>query len=602
MAGSIPLSIHRFHQKHCGKLAAVFFLLLSLVAIGPVLQNPGETLLVRDNRVLTVPLFNTWTLWWNSVSARELFKGYWNAPIFFPSKEAFAFSEPQPATLVVAPVIWLGGSPVLAYNIYFVISLILNGLLAWLILIQRRCSPFQALIGGGMMIWLPISLRQFEVLQLVPVWPILWTWHSLDRHRRALCLRSAATLATATIVTFASSVHHGLFGMVALAFAGWSMICKFGDRRFWLFTLIWLAASSAVLFLLFEPMHEALSKPEFDRDETTVTRLSAKPLQLILPPRDALFAPVNSTRFGMSAGWIKSGIAFAGAILIARRQRRRRFLVFLTLMILTSGLLALGPNLNVFGFQLWNFMARFVPGLGQVRSVFRFAYMTQMATILLFVFGVREIRIAMLGWRRKRRAASDKKNSVKSETASNGQQTTAWQGGSLRTEFVSSQGIAALTSGLLMLGLLETPPPENESMRVPDFQEHQLWTAFVRDNTPDGKAVASLPMAIHGRDREFQITTEWMYLAILHEKPLLDGFSGFFPKAHRDLRNTIASSGITPEILQQFSVLGAHFLVVRESDSFSEEQALKNPKDWSLKLAFHDPVGIKVFEIRKPVE
>ena len=241
MAGSIPLSIHRFHQKHSRKPAAVFFLLLSLAAIGPVLQNPGETLLVRDNRVLTVPLFNTWTLWWNSVSARELFKGYWNAPIFFPSKEAFAFSEPQPATLVVAPVIWLGGSPVLAYNIYFVISLILNGLLAWLILIQRRCSPFQALIGGGMMIWLPISLRQFEVLQLVPVWPILWTWHSLDRHRRAPCLRSAATLATATIVTFASSVHHGLFGMVALAFAGWSQISSTGDRRFWLFTLIWLA-------------------------------------------------------------------------------------------------------------------------------------------------------------------------------------------------------------------------------------------------------------------------------------------------------------------------------------------------------------------------
>ena len=137
-------------------------------------------------------------------------------------------------------------------------------------------------------------------------------------------------------------------------------------------------------------------------------------------------------------------------------------------------------------------------------------------------------------------------------------------------------------------------------MRVPDLKDHQLWAAFVRNNTPDGKAVATLPMAIHGRDREFQVTTEWMYLSILHEKPLLDGFSGFFPKTHRDLRAMIGVSGITPQVLQRCSELGAHFLLVRESDSFSEEQSLKNPRDWSLRLAFDDPVGIKVFEILPP--
>lgn len=598
MAGSIPISINRFHRNHSGMLAAMFFVLLSLIALGPVLQNPTERLLVRDNRLLTVPLFNTWTLWWNSLSARQSFKGYWNAPIFFPSTEAFAFSEPQPATLVVAPVIWLGGSPVLAYNIYFLVSLVLNGFLTWLILIRRRCTPFQALIGGGMMIWLPISLRQFEVLQLVPVWPILWTWHLLDQHRRAPCLNSAAALATASIVTFASSVHHGLFGIVALAFAGWPQICSFRNQRFWLFSLFALAATSAVLFVLLEPMQTALVKPEFQRDETTVTRLSAKPLDLILPPRDALIVPVKATSFGMSPGWIKSGIALTGAFLFARRQRHRRFLVFLTLMILTSGLLALGPNLNLFGIHPWNYLARFVPGLGQVRNVFRFAYLTQMATILLCVFGVREIRIAMLGWRRKGRSSDNDKSPASSANAACAEPAA-------RPTLIKRLGprpISALTSGLLLLGLLETPPPENESMNVPALQDHQLWTAFVRDNTPTGKAVATLPMAIHGRDREFQVTTEWMYLGILHQKPLLDGFSGFFPKTHRDLRRMIATSGITPEVLQRFAELGAHFLLVRDSDSFSEEQSLGDPKKWSLKLAFHDPAGIKVFKIRRPID
>ncbi|MFO1000075.1 MAG: hypothetical protein U0936_07050 [Planctomycetaceae bacterium] len=201
-------------------------LLFSLFALRPVIPNPSETLLVRNNHLLTVPLFNAWALWWNSLSARHGFRDYWNAPIFFPTEGAFTFSEPQPATLAVAPVIWFGGSPVLAYNVYFLISLILNGLVTWWVLIRRKCTPVQAMIGGGMMIWLPVSLRQFEVLQLVPVWPILWMWHSLDRHRQAPCPRSAAAIAMAAIATFASSVHHGLFAMVSLAFAGWFQACS----------------------------------------------------------------------------------------------------------------------------------------------------------------------------------------------------------------------------------------------------------------------------------------------------------------------------------------------------------------------------------------
>src|SRR5690606_18272581 len=84
--------------------------------------------------VVTVPLFNAWTIWWNCDRLAHGFRGYWDAPIFFPEQQTFAFSEPQPATLMVAPVLWGSGSPILAYNAYLWLSLLLNGLVTlWLL-------------------------------------------------------------------------------------------------------------------------------------------------------------------------------------------------------------------------------------------------------------------------------------------------------------------------------------------------------------------------------------------------------------------------------------------------------------------------------------
>lgn len=96
----------------------------------------------------TVPLLNLWTMWWNSDRLRHGLSGYWNAPLFYPAQNTFALSEPQPVTLIVAPVIWLTGSRVLAYNCYLWLSLIFNGLFAERLLRVAGVSRCVALLGA----------------------------------------------------------------------------------------------------------------------------------------------------------------------------------------------------------------------------------------------------------------------------------------------------------------------------------------------------------------------------------------------------------------------------------------------------------------------
>ena len=49
----------------------------------------------------TVTLFNFWTMLWNRLSVANCFQGYWDAPFFFPLKDTFALSDPEPFTGLV---------------------------------------------------------------------------------------------------------------------------------------------------------------------------------------------------------------------------------------------------------------------------------------------------------------------------------------------------------------------------------------------------------------------------------------------------------------------------------------------------------------------
>src|SRR5258708_1206453 len=64
---------------------------LALWSTWPLLRNPATTLPLGPSQVATVPLFNLWTIWWNADRLRHGLKEYWEAPIFYPERDTFAF-------------------------------------------------------------------------------------------------------------------------------------------------------------------------------------------------------------------------------------------------------------------------------------------------------------------------------------------------------------------------------------------------------------------------------------------------------------------------------------------------------------------------------
>ncbi|MEZ6124434.1 MAG: hypothetical protein R3C49_14850 [Planctomycetaceae bacterium] len=515
--------------------AILTILLFAAWTIRPVLVQMNHSLPVRSEIITTVPLFNAWTIWWNGQSAINGFADYWDAPIFFPTRRSFAFSEPQPATLLVAPVIWLNGSPALAYNLYLLGSLMLNGLMTCRLLRLRHCGWVPAVGGALMMIWLPISLRQLEVLQLIPVWPILWVWSSLERHGRQPTRGSAIEIAAAVTAAFFTSIHHTLLMCVTLLPTAWLLLIAFRKRQFWIWSILAVILAAVPAGLLVVPMKRALSEHQFQRDEALVSQLSARPQNLWQPPHDAKIGIRARDSNGMSPGWIKVFLATAGIGYGLRRKRHRHLTAFLLLTIVVSGLLALGPNLQIGSARPWWNLTEFLPGLSQVRNVFRFMYLAQMAIILLMVTALNEVRLRMDSHR-----------------------MPGWL-------------TSSLVTGCVIMALVELPCPQIVLAGAPDLNRHLQWTEYVREHLPAGTGIACIPFSPGVSAHDFDVTARWMYIGSLHARPMVNGYSGFFPKNYLELRARISSEGLSQPVLVTLAEMQTYFVVVQPGTNVRPE-------------------------------
>lgn len=522
----------------------------------------------------TVPLFNAWTIWWNADRLKHGFAGYWDSPIFFPTERSFAFSEPQPATIVVAPVIWMTGSPALAYNVYMLLSLFLNGVFTYRILRRTGSPRILAVIGGGMMIWLPVSVRQLEVLQLIPVWSMLWTWDAVRRFAATHTWSTSLECAIAYTLSFYICIHHTLFMTISLALTGW-ILClglrnQHRNRTFKTFCIrssVALIMAAGIVSVVFVPMRKALKENSFERSQEIVGQLSAQPADLWITPHDSLMFPGTTSRFGFSPGWIKVTLAGIGVLLGLCHRKRRRWVLFLLLTTIVTAVLAIGSNLKIGDIQLWWILAKYVPGISQVRNVFRFVYLTQMAMILLSIIALTEIWLLL--------------------------RARAWR---------------PLTSNVLvtivaLAALMEVPAPKPLIAGVPELSRHGAWAAFLKQNTPPGRAIACLPFPASNAALDFDSTTRWMYLGSLHGVPMINGYSGFFPPSYLKFQAQINKDGLSEDILRQLATMKTHFVVIHNTykspiplpETSEAERAVHK-----LRLVLEDPIGIRIYELIAP--
>ena len=320
--GSFSRGWQWIRERRLPLLALALYLVAALWLTWPTVLSPLSEIPIGSEPVATVPLFAVWTMWWNADQLAGMFGNYWNAPIFFPTQDTFALSEPLPGTMIVAPVIWITGSRVLAYNLYLWTSLILNGVFAQRLLKLYGVGTSVAIWGSVAVVLLPIVNWQLGVVHLLSLWGILWTWAAIERMCDKPTRWRGVELGAALGVSAILSFHHGLFlGILLVAAAPtlWRCLIRYRDWPAWL-----LAVPVALIIAgpFAYPIHKTLQVHGTEWERAWIVEQSAQPSDYLQVYGTT--APNNSWRM-LAPGWVKLGLAMIGIVFGIRNVAYRRW-------------------------------------------------------------------------------------------------------------------------------------------------------------------------------------------------------------------------------------------------------------------------------------
>ena len=518
--------------------------------------------------VATVPLFNAWTIGWNATQLQAGFDDYWNAPIFFPEPDAFAYSEPQPATLLVAPVVWLTGSIITAYKAWLFLAVALNGFVTGLLLRRLGYRPLLQIVGGTAVMMLPIVWQRIDVSQLISLWGVVWFWSCLMQLNQAASAAKGVETGIAFGCCFALCVHHSLFLSLLTPAGALLLIPRLRCRRFLIATALSLVTAAVIVVPIVWPIARAADRHEFARNEKLIRNLSARPTHYLATSAGSLiqteqFAAGDSRQ--LCVGWVRMGCALLGLIAGLWTFGRRRWVAFIAVTGGTAFVFSQGLTLDWGGWRPWQFLMDHVPGVGQVRSVYRFAYFVQLAIVLLAVEG-----LAFL-WRQCERLPQ------------------GWGRWTAVTICVLAPAVVVAAEVL--------PQPGGRG-GIPEVRQHRTWTTFVREQATPSRPVLCLPMSGGSSVTDYDITTRWMCYGLEHRAPLINGYSGFFPPTYLALKQQVRQQFPTAEILAELARMDVQFVVVARIYRSPDEVRSSNSSAAALELVLEDPIGIDVYELK----
>jgi hypothetical protein len=483
------------------------YVVLAVLVTWPLTAHLGGSLTFGGELARTVPLLNLWTLEWNQQAIGELYAGYWDAPIFHPVQGAFALSEPQPLTgLAYAPLGWLSGNPVLAYNLVALAILALNGLAGARLARTLGAGDGPAALIGALAVGLPFVAHQMGVLQLTVVFPLLLLVEAILRWAPGGGSRPGALVGLWLAVAFLTCGYYGLFAIVGIGLA--SLVLA---RRSW-FTrrrLPDLAVGLGVFAVLALPvvLGQAQYTGGYERSDQEIRELSAGFGDYWRLDRHALGRGVApwvrdvDEGHGLYPGTVLLALALAGLVLAARRARgsqdvdERRRPWFLATGVLVAWLLSGGLKLDLGGFRPYDIVRALVPGFGELRNPARFAVLGE-----LFLLGLAAYGLAAL-WRWRGRAGP------------------------------------LVATALIALAVAET---SIAPVRLFDVDPEARWAQWLEDRAgPSGRVTAFVPFPGGGLVSEYQETAARMVQTVNTGTTSISGYSGLFPPSYQVVTNAM---------------------------------------------------------------
>lgn len=546
----------------------VVYVLTSLAIQWPLVNSLTTHISYGHETEITVPLLNLWTVWWNADRAGHGFREYWDAPIFYPTRNALLFSEAQPPSVVVAPVLWMTGNRALTYNVYQLLILTLNGYSSHRLFRRLGHLPWLAFCGGVMSQILPFVMWQFGVVQLTTLFGIHWTLHAVfdlfgtaspqnleaddvpvdddaDPRRWAewvYGLLPGVRLGFAFGLTYLLCNYWGLFLTLLLVPSSvWLWNRHLFDRSFWL-RIFCAGLIAAVMIGPFAWRQHSLSREHVwsqSRLQETVHDLSAhvrdhtdlpwyRLVEILEFPERA-----RNGLWTLGGGSLKLLLAPIG-LLAALFTRRRRWACFAATFGALAFGLSLGPTVRfaegipfLAGICPYEKLQEFVPGFTFIRSPFRFALFVQLAAVWLTIEALDLLN--PLRWRRP--DVEDDDSRIRSLPA-----FLKPTFGATGEELISRLSLLPMVLISTLLAL-ESVPPTTKLYPVPSNKELPIWVIWLRDDAKPNSAVACLPFPTGHGVQDFEETTLWMYWSTFHKHPLVNGYSGFFPEAFTNIKD-----------------------------------------------------------------
>jgi hypothetical protein len=437
---------------------------------------------------------NTWAMAWVARTLPTDPRHLFDANIFYPEKRTLAYSEPLLVQGALAiPIVWLGGSPVLAYNLVLLAGFALTGWAVGLLALRVTGSLAAAVVGGSIAAFNAQSLVrlphiQAQHLEFLPL--ALFAFDRLLEHGR---VKHAVLLGAAVALQAFASIY-------ALIFAAWALSCAAAVRvREWIGPGRWrvtalLIGAVMIAALLLAPVlrpYYLLSK------EYGLTRSVAESRQFASTWTDYLYTASRvhyalwSHAFDKSAeanfpGIVALALAIGGVI---AGWRSDRYVRMAAAIVVGAAFLSVAPRLP--GFE-W--AHAYLPGLGAIRAYARAGQIVMIGLGLLAATG------AM----------------------------------ALRGRWVSARQWPVVAGAMILLVNLE-------ALRAPMKYTPFEGVSPIYDALQNSEHVAILELPIFPRIGVSR-NARYMVNSTRHWKPLVNGYSGFVPPDY----------GVTARTLNRF--------------------------------------------------
>ena len=500
-----------------------FFIVSSVILTWPLGLHIATSLPLGSESAATVPYFNLWTIGWNVDRLLVGFQDYWNAPIFYPNAGAFAFSDPQLLTGLISTPLW-SVAPTLAYNITLLIFITLNGSAVYYFLKSQDFSIVVAFLSGFLVQALPFLTHERGVLQLQPIFGIIWAVDLMIRLLQRAQIKWSVLLGLSIAVTFLTSEYYGVFLSILLPVLLLIYLIKFGVANIpWKHIFISCSIAAFLTLPILVPQQNILNSYSFERSIKTIEKNSATFTDYLVPSEYInsanIYSPDHNGQhlFPGFLGFILGGF---GIILGLKDPTKRTYTTFLLITGLIFLLLSLGINIRVGESYPYNFFRDHFPGLKNLRSPFRFGLWVQISLGLLTAITLESI----------------------------------WE----RRKFVAIF--------IFLLSLVEVFPI-NQTFSAPP-PEIELKTEYSAT-----MPAIFLPFVQGSEARDYQDTTIWMLQMLPSSMPLTNGYSGYFPSQNRLLKQQMKYFP-TDEGLLALQALGVQTIFITK-DWLSESRLMQ---------------------------